>query len=113
MKARVDMDTRKVANRIGRRIADTVQAPLDTQVLKDSNYYIPKDTGALEQSGVRHSQIGRGVIIWKMPYVRKQYFDLPHKSTETNPNARMRWFEVAKAQFKRAWINLANRRYAK
>ena len=38
------------------------QFALDQQVLKDSNFYIPKDTGEVERSGIRFSRPGDGYV---------------------------------------------------
>lgn len=82
------------------------QAALDIQVLKDSNYYIPKDEGTLEASGVIAS--GGGKVEWNTPYAREQYYEKPNKSHDTNPNARMKWFEFAKAQWGQQWVKMVN-----
>lgn len=63
---------------IQQRVEEAVgagQKQLDQEVLKGSNYFIPKDTGELERSGVRASQIGKGKIIWDQPYARKLYYN--------------------------------------
>lgn len=81
------------------------QFMLDSDVLKDSNYYIPKDTGNSERSGIIHSQLGYGKIVWRTPYIRKIYYGTSinfHK--DINPNAQDLWFEAAKASKKERWI---------
>lgn len=85
------------------------QAALDTQVLKDSNHYIPKDTGNLEASGVRASDPGSGIVSWDTPYARNLYYNDrgAEFSTDTNPNARDHWFEAAKKQHKDDWRDVA------
>jgi len=81
------------------------QPALDVQVLKDSNYFIPKDEGTLEASGVIASSGGK--LEWTAPYARDQYYNFPNKSTDTNPNARMQWFEAAKSIWLDLWLKIA------
>ncbi len=74
------------------------QFVLDQQVLKDSNFYIPKDTGELERSSIRFSRPGEGHIEWNTP----QY----NFSKDVNPNARGLWFEEAKARHVSDWARI-------
>jgi hypothetical protein len=86
---------------------DAVQMQLDKEVLKDSNFFIPKDTGELERSALRASNIGQGVLRWDTPYARRLYYNPQYNfSKDTNPNAQGLWFEAAKAQYKSDWIRL-------
>lgn len=86
------------------------QKKIDQEVLKDSNYFIPKDTGELERSSIRASQIGEGVIKWDTPYSRRLYYNPQYNfSGETNPNAQGLWFEAAKAMFLVDWVRAAQR----
>lgn len=83
------------------------QKQLDQEVLKGSNFFIPKETGELEKSGVRHSQIGKGRIVWDTPYARRLYYNPQYNfSTDTNPNAQGLWFEAAKARFISDWVRM-------
>ncbi|WP_026584201.1 minor capsid protein [Bacillus sp. J33] len=95
---------------IQQRVDEAVNAgqkQLDQEVLKGSNFFIPKETGELEKSGVRHSQIGKGKIIWDTPYARRLYYNPQYNfSKDTNPNAQGLWFEDAKARFLRDWIRM-------
>lgn len=82
---------------------------LDQQVAKDSNYYCPEDVGSLQASVLPSAAEGKGVLEWREPYAAAQYYDLPNKSKDKNPNARMKWFEAAKAACKRKWLRMAQR----
>lgn len=83
------------------------QFALDQQVLKDSNFYIPKDTGELERSGIRFSRPGEGHIEWNTPYARRLYWNPQYEfSTDVNPNARGVWFEEAKARHVTDWARI-------
>jgi hypothetical protein len=79
------------------------QAALDTQVLKDSNYFCPQAEGDLIKSSIAQSRIGEGLLIWATPYAHAQYYGLPKKSLDVNPNARMKWFEEAKVRHLEDW----------
>lgn len=78
------------------------QSVLVKEVLKDSNFYIPRDTGALETS----SQIASNEkqLSWNTPYARRLYWNPQYNfSKDSNPNARGLWFEAAKAQKAQEW----------
>lgn len=111
MKARLELDIAKVIAKISGRIDKSVQPRLDMKILKDSNFYAPEDTGLLKTSGITASKIGSGIVEWNTPYVREQYYERPNKSKDKNPNARMKWFEVAKSLLLENWIKLARKEY--
>lgn len=83
------------------------QVQLDLQVIKDSNVFCPEAEGTLKSSALIASRIGEGLVVWDTPYARKQYYQCPKKSKDKNPNARMRWFEHAKARMVRTWRRIA------
>lgn len=85
------------------------QMKLDTQVITDSNYFVPKDTTMLEKSAVINTVIGSGLVKWKTPYARRQYYGngFDH-SKQRNPSACARWFEAAKARWLDKWRKLVN-----
>jgi hypothetical protein len=86
------------------------QFVLDSNVLKDSNYYIPKDHGYLEESGLTNSKIGKGEVAWNTPYARPLYYNPQYNfSTDKNPNARGLWFEAAKAEKLKQWLDDAEK----
>lgn len=111
MAVEVTFDRKAVARRIQPELWRT-QKVLDAQVLKDSNYYIPKRDGDLERSSLA-SPIGSGYLIWDIAYARAQYHGLPNKSKDVNPNASTKWFERAKVVKLKEWEALANREYSK
>lgn len=80
------------------------QFALDSQVLKDSNFYAPKDEGALIESGIRFTNLGSGMITWQTPYARRLYYNPQYDfSTDKNPNAGGLWFETAKSRHIKEW----------
>ena len=101
-----------------------VQKKLDSQVMKDANYFCPLDTGALQKS-VLGSVIGSGLLTWAIDYAKKMYNfkgklrTEPTKdkdgniTRETNPNASVKWFEVAKSRYREKWVRLVNDGFGK
>lgn len=102
----------ELSNKINNRIR-RVQAKLDAQVLKDSNYYCPMYTGTLKKSGILNTVLGSGKVVWNTPYAKEQYYGKPNKSHQHNPNATMKWFEAAKARRVKEWEKLVNDEYRK
>lgn len=85
------------------------QMKLDTQVITDSNYFIPHITGTLEDSAVISTVIGSGLVKWKTDYARRQYYGINFDhSKQSNPSACARWFEAAKARWLDKWRKLVN-----
>lgn len=85
------------------------QIKLDAQVLTDSNYYCPLKTGTLQKSAQINTVIGSGLVIWRTPYARRQYYGVNFdRSKDPNPNACAKWFEAAKARKVKQWEKLVN-----
>lgn len=88
------------------------QYALDSQVLKDSNYFIPMDTSYLMNSSLRASEIGEGLIRWDTPYARRLYYNPQYNfQKDENPNARGLWFEEARARFAPDWERIAQQTF--
>jgi hypothetical protein len=102
---------------LGRRqeeAREQAQFALDQQVLKDSNFFIPKREAYLEASGIMHSRLGKGHIEWKTPYARRLYYNPQYNfSKDVNPNAQGLWFEAAKAIHHREWAETAGVPYSR
>jgi len=104
----LDMDIGKVSARL-KGFIGRLQPILDTQVLKDSNYYAPMDTGNLMSSGITGSKIGSGQLQWTAPYAKKMYYGVGYKfDLSANPNAQAKWFEKAKATKMKNWERILN-----
>ncbi|TBX83975.1 minor capsid protein [Bacillus cereus] len=102
----IRVDTAEMEARAEEAI-NKAQFELDQQVLKDSNFYIPKDTGELERSSIRFSRPGEGHIEWNTPYARRLYYNPQYNfSKDVNPNAKGLWFEEAKARHVNDWARL-------
>lgn len=83
------------------------QKIIDQQVVKDGNFYVPKDTGNLEGSGIRATVMGSGRVAWETPYARRLYYNPQYNfSTDSNPNAQGLWFEAAKSRHREEWIRM-------
>lgn len=96
-KARIDAAIRKA------------QMKLDQQVITDSNFYCPLKTGALQKSAQINTVIGSGLVVWKTPYARAQYYGVNFdRSKDPNPNACAKWFEAAKARKMEQWRKLVD-----
>jgi len=104
----VDINESEIISKIDDRIG-RAQLVLDNRIAADSNYFCPIDTGAL-QGSVFPIQ-GDGTLEWNEPYAKRQYYGLPNKSKDSNPNASPQWFEHAKARDLKDWEALANEEY--
>lgn len=80
------------------------QLAIDEQVIKDSNFYCPEADAFLKDSVITASRPGEGLVAYDTIYAAAQYYMMPNKSKDKNPNARMKWFEEAKAQRSTYWL---------
>jgi len=101
-----DIEKKKIGNATLR-----AQKKLDAQALKDCNFYCPMQTGTLQKSAILNTVIGSGKLIWNTPYAHEQYYDRPNKSYDKNPNAMMRWCEVAAAKKMSEWRKIVEDEY--
>jgi hypothetical protein len=113
MKTRVNINTSKLKSKQN-SAKKAAQMQLDQDVLKDSNFFIPKQEGYLERSSLLHSRIGEGHLEWNTPYARRLYYNPQYNfSKDVNPNAQGLWFEAAKALHKEEWVRKVKEEYAK
>jgi hypothetical protein len=108
----VNLNANVIYEKIDGRIKK-IQSMVDLRVMKDSNYYCPMDTGTLQDSVILSYKEGSGVLTWDTEYAKSQYYGLANKSKDDNPNAVMKWFEVAKTRNINKWVRFANDRYSK
>jgi len=104
---RLELDIEKA---VSRRIPlfAKAQAQLDEQIRKDSDQFAPKDKNFLRGS----SRVdGPGMISWNMPYARYQYY-LNEGAHYTTPGTMAKWFEHAKALYRKEWLEVAQRALA-
>ena len=89
------------------------QELLDHMVLNDSDKYAPQKTGTLRKKGF-DTVLGSGVVTWNVPYAKKVYHELKTEpSLAKNPNARRKWFEVAKSEKLKVWETKVNEVFTK
>ena len=85
------------------------QMKLDTQIVADSNYFVPNKTSTLQKSAIINPVIGTGLVIWDTDYARRQYYgEWFDHSKQHNPNACAKWFEAAKARKLEQWRRLVD-----
>ena len=82
---------------------------LASEILNDCNQYCKFDTGMLVASSYIHSQLDEGLLIWRTPYARRQYWEIKTAYTDKNPKATWKWFEVAKKERLEMWNKQAQR----
>lgn len=71
--------------------------PTSLAFAKAANEYVKKDTGATEASVWSSSDFSKGKVIWGTEYAGYAYY-MGTPSKNHNPQASIRWAEVAKAQ---------------
>ena len=82
---------------------DAVQKMVDSEVLRQSDPYVPMRTGMLKKSGILGTVIGEGVVKYIAPYARQNYYTNAGRGQEGTQNGGMRgkyWFERMKADHK-------------
>jgi len=108
----VEFNSTKIAARL-EGVIEKRQKFLDSEVLKDSNYFCPINAGTMQKSGTLNTVLGSGVVQWKADYVRYQYY-LGEKVSPSqikyshNKNAQPKWFEAAKVRHLKKWEKIAN-----
>lgn len=85
---------------------------LCSTIRADTNEFVKLDQGQLKQSSYWASQLDKGLIIWRTPYAKKQYYTGKPR-TVFNPNASLMWCEKSKKQNMRSWNSVANKLYKK
>jgi hypothetical protein len=82
-------------------------AALDSQVMKDTDPYVPFRTGMLAGSPMRTSKVG--LIRYSTPYARKCYYgDSFNFRKVFHPQAASRWLEKSRAVWMRQWTRIVN-----
>lgn len=96
-------------NRLPRNV-EKAQKYLDSQVLKDTDKYVPMRTGILVKSGILGTRIGSGEIQYIAPYAKKLYYGVNIRFGKSrHPLACAKWFEASKAVNKKTWIEEVRR----
>lgn len=74
------------------------QEYIDSECLRLCDPMVPKDTGNLKQSGLLHTRIGTGQIVYRTVYARRWYY-MPATFQEA-PMRGNYWFERMKQQYR-------------
>lgn len=72
------------------------------QALQDITPYVPWLSGELKDS-TGSSRFEQGRIRWSARHARPQYDGLPNKTKLKNPQATMKWAEVAEKKHRDKW----------
>ncbi|MEG2020645.1 MAG: hypothetical protein RR087_02660 [Oscillospiraceae bacterium] len=84
------------------------QKYLDSEVLRLSGPYTPKQTGMLIASGQLGTVIGSGEVIWCSPYAAAQYWNTS-ESRSYDAQRGSKWFERMKIDHGKQIINGAKK----
>lgn len=82
---------------------DAVQKMVDSEVLRQSDPYVPMRTSMLKKSGILGTVIGEGIVKYIAPYARQNYYTNAGRGQEGTQNGGLRgkyWFERMKADHK-------------
>lgn len=91
-----EIDGKKVIEKRGLNTSGMAQQFIDSEVLRLCDPYVPKDTGALIDSGIINTQIGSGKVKYRTPYARRWYY-MPADFHDASMRGNY-WFERMKAQ---------------
>lgn len=102
-----EYDIAKTLNNHNLQKGGAVQKYIDSEVLRLSEKFVPKDTGELIASGIRNTVLGSGNVIYNTVYARRWYY-MPAQFNEA-PNRGNYWFERMKQQYKNQILDGAMR----
>lgn len=93
-KLNVEIDGKKTIKKHGLDEGGIVQQFIDSEVLRRCNPYVPRDNGALIDSGILNTDIGSGMVVWDTPYARRWYYE--SAEFQGAPKRGNYWFERMK-----------------
>ncbi|GGE47647.1 hypothetical protein GCM10011391_28040 [Pullulanibacillus camelliae] len=103
------MNTKRIAPKIHKATGFALPI-LTQQVVKDSNFYIPYDTGEMMMSSLRASDFNNGKAVWDTPYAKKMYYGINFNfSHDINPHAQAMWPKKAESAHKKEWSQVAKK----
>ena len=80
------------------RGAQGAQAMLTGRIIKDTDPFVPMDTGMLAVTPREASDFENGIIVYDRPYARRLYYgETFNFAADRHPKATHHWFEKAKA----------------
>jgi hypothetical protein len=80
-----------------------VMPQISKEILNDCNEFCKMDTGQLIASSYIHSRPENGILVWRTPYARRQYWEIRTAYKDENPKATWKWCEAAKATYAGKW----------
>ena len=87
---------------------EIAHAALDSQVIKDTNPFVPFRTGTLASSPLRSSRVG--LIRYSTPYATRVYYGEGFNFRKVHhPQATHHWLEKSKAIWLPRWIRIVVR----
>lgn len=101
----LELDTRRISRQYG-AARMRAQRILDTQVMRDTDPYVPMDVGMLKGHVEAESP---GTIVYPDVYAAAQYYGLPNKAHDKHPLATMMWFAFSKSANLVKWLRVAKR----
>lgn len=84
---------------------------LGEQVLADSNEYVKRDQGPLQESGRFDVNGQRLEISYNTPYANRQYFT-GRPSTDQNPRASLMWIHKAQRLHGPDWLAILQKAFS-
>ena len=84
----------------GIEVGGKVQKFIDSEVLRLTDPYVPKDSGRLKGSGTISTKIGSGEVRYRTPYARRQYYENKGDGLRGK-----QWFERSKIDNKKSILN--------
>jgi hypothetical protein len=88
------------------------QRVVDGEVLRYNSPYVPFDTGMLNKSGLIHTVVGSGELVYKTPYARRLYYN-PQYNFQGAPMRGAYFFERMKADHKSDILRAAGKEMGK
>lgn len=82
------------------------------QALADCNQYCKQDQGGLIDSSLTHSEPEKGIMRWKTPYARLQYY-LDAVRKDINKFARKMWAHHAASVHGTEWLEMMQAAFSK
>lgn len=110
MNVKININSAAVKAKFTEKAHDALEL-MKTQVLKDCNYYAPKDQSILINSSLIHSEVIDNSLHlrWETPYACYQYYGISNSgkplvySHVLNPNACKMWAHKAEATKGEQW----------
>lgn len=75
---------------------------IDSEILRNSDPFVPLKTGMLKRSGITGTRMGTGIIKYTAPYSKKQYFYGRAKGQRGRKWTRRMWTSQGKKILKNA-----------